>query len=243
MSAQRNPADCSLPSTTTADVVLGGTASVSAPKPRLFGWNLLPGTQARLAGVGTLLASAALITATPLLPPNAAEAATASRFVCSSVGGVPTTEAITRDGRKVSVIRWTSRVFSGSGWTAERRCQEVSSRFDQFRQQGRLRYITTGRMRGQSVLCTAQSMAGACDGLLYTLKPGQDPSATLARLLELRVKARGPLNETGPRLYISVDALLEPSSQRLVDADVAGSSVASIEENQPRAGQASAPLW
>lgn len=186
---------------------------------------------------------AALLSGAPLLLQTPAQAATASRFVCGSVGGVPTTEAITRDGRQVSVIRWTSRVFSGSGWSAERRCQEVSSRFEQFRQQGRLRYITTGRMRGQSVLCTAQSRSGGCDGLLYTLKPGQDPSVTLARLLELRVKARGPLNETGPRLYVSVDALLEPSSARVVDTTVAESPVVASDETQPRAGQASAPLW
>jgi len=172
-----------------------------------------------------------------------ARAASASRFVCGSDGGVPTTEAITRDGRNVSVIRWTSRVFSGSGWTAQRRCQEVSSRFEQFRQQGRLRYITTGRMRGQSVLCTALTSGGACDGLLYTLKPGQDPSATLARLLELRVKARGPLNETGPRLYVSIDTLLRAPDDRV--AETAGSDVSSLDPASRELNQApaSSPLW
>jgi len=172
-----------------------------------------------------------------------AEAASASRFVCGSDGGVPTTEAITLDGRNVSVIRWTSRVFAGSGWSAQRRCQEVSSRFEQFRQQGRLRFITTGRMRGQSVLCTALSSGGACDGLLYTLKPGQDPSATLARLLELRVKARGPLNETGPRLYVSIDTLLQQPDDRV--AETAGSTVSSLDpaSRELRQAPSSSPLW
>lgn len=203
-----------------------------------------PGFGRRRSGVA--LACGALMAALgagALALPAPVAAASASRFVCGSDGGVPTTEAITRDGRQVSVIRWTSRVFSGSGWTSQRRCQEVSSRFEKFRQQGRLRYITTGRMRGQPVLCTALSNGGACDGLLYTLKPGQDPSATLARLLELRVKARGPLNETGPRLYVSIDSLLQQPEQRVVET--AGSDLSSLDPAAREVNPAptSSPLW
>jgi hypothetical protein len=58
------------------------------------------------------------------------------------------------------------------------------------------------------VICTASRSGGACDGLLYTLKPGQDATSTLRNLLEIRVKARGPLNETNSRLYVSLDELL-----------------------------------
>ena len=136
-------------------------------------------------------------------------AATASRFVCGSSGGAPATQAVTRDGKTVTVIRWTSSVFDGAGWSQERRCQEVSSRFEEFRRSDRLRYITTGRINGQPVICTTPSNGGACDGLLYTLKPGQDPTATLRTLLDIRVKARGPLNETNPRLYVSMDEILD----------------------------------
>lgn len=187
--------------------------------------------------------AAALLGTTSWLAPAAVQAATASRFVCSNVSGVPTTEALTRDGRRVPVIRWTSRVFSGSGWTSQRRCQEVSARFEQFRRQGRLRYITTGRMRGQPVLCTAYSSQGACDGLLYTLKPGQDPSATLARLLELRVKARGPLNETGPRLYVSVDLLLQEPGLRQVEPSVADAPLPERRDPAATTAPPAAPLW
>ena len=58
------------------------------------------------------------------------------------------------------------------------------------------------------MICTAASNGGACDGLLYTLKPSQDSIATLRNLLEIRVKARGPLNETNSRLYVSLDELV-----------------------------------
>lgn len=145
----------------------------------------------------------------PCLSIQSANAGVSARsFVCGSAAGAPATNVVTADGRQVPVIRWTSSVFNDAGWSQERRCQEVSSRFDGYLKQGRLAYITTGRMNGQPVICTAASRGGACDGLLYTLKPGQDATATLKNLLEIRVKARGPLNETSSRLYVSLDELL-----------------------------------
>ena len=129
-------------------------------------------------------------------------------FVCRMAAGVPVTSVVTATGRQVPVIRWTSRVFTEAGWSQERRCQEVSTRFDDFLKKGRLTYITTGRMNDLPVICTAASNGGACDGLLYTLKPGQDATLALRNLLEIRVKARGPLNETTPRLYVSLAELL-----------------------------------
>lgn len=146
---------------------------------------------------------AACLSASP-----ASAGVTARSFVCGSAAGTPATNVVTADGRQVPVIRWTSTTFNDAGWSQERRCQEVSSRFDTFLKQGRLAYITTGRINGLPVICTAANRGGACDGLLYTLKPGQDATATLKNLLEIRVKARGPLNETNERLYVSLPELL-----------------------------------
>ena len=155
------------------------------------------------------VAALSLVSALAVGSAVSAVAAPAARsFVCSTAAGVPATSVVTADGRQVPVIRWTSSMFTDAGWSQERRCQEVSARFDGFLKQGRLAYITTGRMNGLPVICPAASNGGACDGLLYTLKPGQDATSTLRNLLEIRVKARGPLNETTPRLYVSLDELL-----------------------------------
>jgi len=141
-----------------------------------------------------------------------ASARTSARsFVCSWAAGVPATNVVTADGRQVPVIRWTSTIFNDSGWSQVRRCQEVSSRFDTFLKQGRLAYITTGRINRLPVICTAAHSRGACDGLLYTLKPGQNATTTLKNLLTIRVKARGPLNENPDRLYVSLSDLLSTS--------------------------------
>ena len=135
--------------------------------------------------------------------------AKAQGFVCSTLSGLPTTLATMSNGQQVPVIRWTSNVFDGAGWTPERRCQEVSARFDTFNRQGRLTYLTTGRINNQPVICTAPSDGAACDGLLYTIKPGQSATTTLRKLLDVRLKVKDPLYETNGRLYVRVDSLLE----------------------------------
>ena len=182
-----------------------------------------------LTGLVTLAAATGAI-----LP--AAQAAPAARgFICGSAQGAPSTNAIKADGGQVPVIRWTSTTFEAAGWSQGRRCQEVSSRFDTFLKQGRLAYITTGRINGLPVICTASSNGGACDGLLYTHKPGQNATATLQNLLEIRVKARGPLNETTSRLYVSLDELMS-------SAQANASGVSSPARTAPTA-QTSNTLW
>lgn len=148
--------------------------------------------------------------ASPVLVPHPAGARTTS-FLCTSIGGVPTTVAATSDGRSVPVIRWTSRAFDNAGWPPERRCRDVSARFDIYHREGRLKYLTTGRINDKPVICTTTSMGGGCDRLLYTLKPDQSASATLQNLLDVRVKARAPLVESNGRTYLSINELLDPS--------------------------------
>lgn len=158
----------------------------------------------------SLTSRVALILSVPLMlgGPPAAQAK-AQGFVCSTLSGVPTTLATMATGQQVPVIRWTSNVFDGAGWTPERRCQEVSARFDTLNRQGRLSYLTTGRINNQPVICTAPRDGAGCDGLLYTLKPGQNATSTLRQLLDVRLKVKDPLYETNGRLYVRVESLLE----------------------------------
>lgn len=133
----------------------------------------------------------------------------AGSFFCSGYGGYPATMKSTSSGRNVPVILWKSNVFSADGWSPEKRCQEVSQRFEQLHQSGRLRYLTTGRMNGLPIICAAISEGGGCveGGLLYTLKPGQNAGQTLTNLLAIRVKATGPLTESTARPYISLEQI------------------------------------
>ncbi len=124
--------------------------------------------------------------------------------------GVPATVVKTKSGKQVPIIYWKSSTFSGSGWTPERRCREVSMRFQQFHSTDNLEFITTGRMNGLPVICVANSNGGPCAGLLYTLKPGQNATATLQKLFDVQKKPDGsPLEETTSRMYVSVDSVIQ----------------------------------
>ena len=83
-------------------------------------------------------------------------------------------------------------------------------RFQQFHASNNLEFITTGRMNDLPVICVANSNGGPCAGLLYTLKPGQNSTATLQKLFDIQNKPDGsPLEETTARMYVSMDSLIQ----------------------------------
>ena len=145
-------------------------------------------------------------------------------YTCVSERGVPTTTAVMDSGKQIPVIRWVSDVFTGSGWTPQRRCQEVSERFTKLSNQGLLNYLTTGSLNGLSVICATVNKKDSCDSnnLLYTMKPGQDATSTLKRLFTVRTYAVRPLNETGDRVFIDLNEYLGLGSSSNIPAPSAG---------------------
>jgi len=61
------------------------------------------------------------------------------------------------------------------------------------------------------VVCVASEMGGPCQGVLFTLKPGQNAPRTIQQLFDVRVGASGPLFESGSREYID----MKPYTQAL----------------------------
>jgi len=129
------------------------------------------------------------------------------RYICLKTSGMPTTLAVTMDGELIPVIRWTSRITYFSDWNRERRCKEISARLDTFNGQGRLKFLTQGRINGMPVICTALDKGLGCDGLIITLKPWQNADAVLGQLRRLHM-TKFPLHETNSRIYISIGELL-----------------------------------
>lgn len=130
--------------------------------------------------------------------------------------GVPVTYAMTPKGT-IPIINWVSDYFSGSGYTPERRCQEVSGRFQTAYNQGTLNYITAGYRNGQPVVCTSSTNGGPCSMVLFTLKPGSDASRTIQQLFDIKNLAAGPLYESeDDEVYLDMNAFLREA--RSVDA-------------------------
>ena len=131
-------------------------------------------------------------------------------FFCAILNRQPVTLARTPRGN-VPMVRWVSNNYFPPPWTAQRRCQEVAKRFQRNYDNGTLKYINTGRLNGESVVCAALNKDDACTNrtLLFTLKRGSDADATLQRLMDRRGLASGYiLSETGSG-SVDVDRYLD----------------------------------
>ena len=142
----------------------------------------------KLSSLTPILTGLVVATATTSLPSHAQEQVR-NRFFCGSSNNIPTTLARTPRGN-IAVIRWTSDYFSGSGWTPQRRCEEVSSRFQNYYSKGQLQFLTTGEMNRQQVICVTDREKADCRGLLLTLKRTTDPGQVLTSLLAVRRRPR-----------------------------------------------------
>lgn len=132
-------------------------------------------------------------------------------FWCDGSSGIPTTVYQNSQGGREPWIEWVSNYFSGSGYDPMSRCEEVSARLENYRRRRMLNFITVGRMNGQNVICSASLANSRCEGLIYTLKPGQDAIQTLDNFLSWREGQAGvpSLQESGVVPYIDVRDRLE----------------------------------
>lgn len=145
-----------------------------------------------LTGIAVGLAGVAIVPKPGLAGTN---------FYCNmnAPTGLPTVYAQTPSGGK-PVMALYSQEFSGSGYTPERRCQEIAQRFTQFSATGQLNYLTTGYVNNAPVICVVSSHGMPCAGdtVLFTLKPNDPESATskLQRLFNIRAGASDILFES-----------------------------------------------
>lgn len=142
--------------------------------------------------------------------PSYAQTAT---FFCGSNKGLPVTYARTPRG-KVPMIRWLDNSF-GSKWDRQRRCQEVSQRFQRNYDNGTLKTLATGKLNGYPVLCAAKNQDDPCTAktMLFTLKPGTNASHVVQRILDSRGLAAGKIiNQSGCQddcpIYVNFDVYL-----------------------------------
>jgi Circadian oscillating protein COP23 len=113
---------------------------------------------------------------------NSTQAQTTKGFQCDTDSGIPTTIYHNAQGNSEPWIKWVSTHFTDQKWTPAARCQAVSERLEQYRQEGKLKYVTLGVENEQQVICVASKDNGPCEGIVYTLKPGQDGVAALNNL-------------------------------------------------------------
>ena len=141
-------------------------------------------------------------------------------FVCRSIASrsgrlpdVPATVAFIPELRQHRrIIAWESDSFPNTEWTPRKRCEVISQKFQQFYNQGQLKYMTHGRIRGSGVIC-APKFGQTCnsENLLFTVKPGSDPETVLAELIEIARGQSAPVWQTADnnQKYLNFGVYLE----------------------------------
>jgi hypothetical protein len=111
-------------------------------------------------------------------------------YYCAQLNGIWNTFVNTPRGR-ITLINWVRN--HSEDWTPQRRCLEVSKRFQKFLEDGTLKYIRTGTVNRQPVICVANDRGGACPdrNVLVTFKPGTDPEEVLIQLVDFRRSVSG----------------------------------------------------
>lgn len=163
-------------------------------------------------------------------------------FYCGTSEGSPATLAKTERG-EVVIIRWVSEYFSESGYSPQRRCTEVSTKFQTFASQGAMSFITAGTVNRLPVLCATGASGGACSSsnILYTLKPGQSAEKIIQHLNDIRYgQSTTPLLESSgqPRNKRSVDV-----GAFLREAPVRPASNSSTPSPNPQPNNRGRAIW
>ena len=97
------------------------------------------------------------------------------RFVCQSLQGQYTVMYLPESQPNQSYA-WAVPQSMGGGWTAEKRCTEISRRLESYRADG-LVELTTGRENNYDVVCVTTEANSDCQ-IVFTVPQGQNAIAT-----------------------------------------------------------------
>ena len=99
-----------------------------------------------------------------------------TRFTCERVNGEYTVMYYP-ESQPDEGYPWAIPTQLGGGWTPERRCDEITARFETYRQDGLLE-LTTGVENGYDTICVTTQLDPTDCRIVLTVPPGQDPQLT-----------------------------------------------------------------
>lgn len=111
-----------------------------------------------------------------------------SKFDTALGKAIPVTAAWVPERKThVHFISWRSEHFIASGWTMEKRCQEVSKKFQQLHSQNRLNHLSYGRNNGYPIICGVANIEEPCNGdnQLFTLRTDADAKGVILQLMHI----------------------------------------------------------
>ena len=144
----------------------------------------------KIRSLAVILAGISVAVGSAIALPAKAQTKTNNTYYCAQLNGGWNTFVNTPRGR-VDLINWENEF--GKEWTPQKRCSAVSQRFQKFLDNGNLKFIRTGNINQQPVLCVANVKGGNCpeENVLITLKQGTDPEGVLIKLVDFRRSVSG----------------------------------------------------
>lgn len=115
------------------------------------------------------------------------------RFICQSYNGQYTV-MYRPSSQPDRAYPWAIPRNLGDGWTAQRRCQEISQRLETYRPDG-LAELQTGYENGYQTICATTESVPGCR-IVLTIPPGQDAEIIRDRIFQsLTVADSGQMTE------------------------------------------------
>ncbi len=115
------------------------------------------------------------------LPSSPTSQSTNARFTCQNFNGQSTVmyNPTSQPGR---AYPWAVPKTLGDGWTAARRCQEISQRLEMYRPDG-LQELKTGYENNYQTICVTTEKVSGCR-IVLTVPPGQNAEIIRDRVFE-----------------------------------------------------------
>ena len=117
----------------------------------------------------------------PQSPSSPNPQASNTRFNCEYFNGEPTV-MYRPDNQPGRSYPWAVPRTLGDGWTAERRCQEISQRLEMYRPDG-LEELRTGYENNYQTICVTTQQVPRCR-IVLTIPPGQNAEMVRDRVFE-----------------------------------------------------------
>jgi len=99
-----------------------------------------------------------------------------TRFTCQFVDGEYTV-MYSPESQPDQAYPWAIPSELGGGWTPQKRCDAITRRFEEYRQEGLLE-LATGTENGYDTICVTTQLDPSDCKLILTVPPGQDPQLT-----------------------------------------------------------------
>lgn len=127
-------------------------------------------------------------------------------FFCGKFYDTWTTFGKVRGYAERPIIRWRDDEWdSDDGANPKERCLKVSKSFQDYYNRGLFNYVIPSRDRkGRGIVCVAQYKTGRCTGILWYVRPTDNPDEIIKQLFGALTRYKDPVNQSGG-VYVDIE--------------------------------------